>query len=191
MHNTNVKKFKSIVYGYSNQITISSNENFDVSSIIALRKQQFNKTSISVTLIYRSPNSPLAVFIDCLRYLLGRNIDLFLGDFTDELEEVPNLKEVFCNYKLKVTEPTNSDGVLLDHIYVSKLFENDKYVTSVVKNIYFSCHDAVKVQIRFRQNNQENNDFHISDWIIPKNLAIDLFPVKITKFYKITKLQLS
>lgn len=65
------------------------------------------------------------MFIDCLRYLLGRNIDFFLGGFTDELEEVPNLKEVFCNYNLKVSEPTNLDGALLDHIYVSKLFEND------------------------------------------------------------------
>ena len=57
--NTNINKVKSIAYGYSNQITILSNENFDTISVSTLRKQQFNNTFISMALIHRSPNSPL------------------------------------------------------------------------------------------------------------------------------------
>lgn len=35
-------------------------------------------------------------------------------------------------------------------------------MTSVLKNIYFSDHDDVKVWLRFRQNNDEDIDFNIS-----------------------------
>ena len=63
----------------------------DVISIFTLRKQQFSNTPISITLIYRLPNLPLSVFIDFSRYLVGRNIEIFLEDFnTDGFEEVRN-----------------------------------------------------------------------------------------------------
>ena len=45
---------------------------------------------------------------------------------------------------------------------MNKLFGNEKYVTSVENNTNFSDHDAFKVQIRFRQNNQEDIDFDIN-----------------------------
>ena len=65
---------------------------------------------------------------------------------------------------------TNLDGTLLDHVYISKSFKNWKYVIPVVTKIYFSDDDAVKVQSRFRQNNQEDTDFNISYWIPPIHL---------------------
>ena len=45
-----------------------------------------------------------------------------------------------------VKELTHWDGALLDHVYLHKLFPS-KNVNVVVKNIYFSDHDAVKLQI--------------------------------------------
>ena len=96
--------------------------------------------------------------------VVGRNIDIFLGHFNiDGFEGVRALKEVFSNYNLKVSEPTHLDGALLDHVYIKKSFENDKHVTSIVNNVYFSDHDAVKVQIRFKNNNQVGIDFNITD----------------------------
>ena len=56
-----------------------------------------------------------------------------------------------------MSEPTHLDGALLDHVYASVT-----YVTSLVNNIYFSDHDAVKVQIRFRRNDQEDINLNIS-----------------------------
>ena len=49
---TNANKFKGISHGYSNQITILSNENVRAISIFTLRKQQLSNTPISVGLIY-------------------------------------------------------------------------------------------------------------------------------------------
>ena len=40
--------------------------------------------------------------------------------------------------------------------------EMKNIVTSVENNTNFSDHDAFKVQIRFRQNNQEDIDFDIN-----------------------------
>ena len=49
----------------------------------------------------------------------------------------------------------------LDHVSISKSFKNEKYGVSVVNEIYVFYHDAVKVQIKYKQNNQENIDFYI------------------------------
>ena len=45
-----------------------------------------------MALIYRLSNSPLTGFIDCLRYLVGRNIDILLGDFNIDAFNEPNHK---------------------------------------------------------------------------------------------------
>ena len=82
-----------------------------------------------------------------------------LGDFNiDALDEVAyrRLKDTLSSYNLKVLEPTHLDGALLDHVYLHKTFEHDKLVMSVVNNIYFSDQDAVKVQLRCRQNSEND-----------------------------------
>ena len=66
-------------------------------------------------------------------------------------------------FSLKANEPTHLHCVLLDHVYIKKSFENDKHMTSMVNNVYFSDHNAVKVQIRFKDNNQGGIDFNITD----------------------------
>ena len=107
---------------------------------------------------------PLTEFIDCLRCLVGRNIDIVLGNFSiDAFERVKALKEVFSIYNLKVSEPTHSHGALLDHAYIKKSFENDKHVTSIVTNFYSSDHDVIKLQIGFKDNYQRGIDFNITD----------------------------
>ena len=58
-------------------------------------------------------------------------------------------------------EPTYLYDALLDHIYLNKTFEHDKFVLSVVNNIYFSNYDAVTMQLKFRQNSDNDIDFNI------------------------------
>ena len=88
---------------------------------------------------------------------MGSNIDVLLRGFNrDALDEVTyrRLKDTHSSYNLKVLELTHLDGTLLDHIYLHKKFEYDKLVMSVVINIYFSDHDTVTVQPKFRQNRE-------------------------------------
>ena len=92
---------------------------------------------------------------------------IFLGDFNiNTFEGVRASKEVFSKFNLKVSKPTHLDSALLDYLYIKKSFENDKHVTSIVNNVYFSDHDAVKVQIRFKDNNPGGMDFNITDWML-------------------------
>ena len=113
---------------------------------------------------YTCPNTQTSSVTDCLNYVVGSGIDVLLGDFNiDTLDEVAyrRLKDTLSSYNLKILEPTNLDGALLDHAYLHKTFEHDKLVMYVVNNIYFSDHDAVRVQSRFRQNNDNDIDFNI------------------------------
>ena len=95
---------------------------------------------------------------------MGSGIDVLLRDFNIyALDEVAyrRLKDTVNSYYLKVLEPTHLDGALLDHVYLHEPFGHEKLVMSIVNNIYFSDHDAVIVQLRFRQNSDNDTDFNI------------------------------
>ena len=87
-----------------------------------------------------------------------------LGDFNiDSLDKVAyrRLKDTLSSYNLKVLEPTHFDGALLDHVYLHKTFEHVKIVMSIVNSIYILDHDVVTVQLKFRQNSDNDIDFNI------------------------------
>ena len=148
----------------SNNVEILAKEDFNGIYIFNIQKQHFSNNPFSTVLIYKCPNTQTSAFIDCLNYVVGSGIDVLPGDFNiDALDEVAyrRLKDTPSGYNLKVLEPTHLDGALLDHVYLHKTFEHDKLVMSVVNNIYFSDHDAVTVQLRFRQNSDNDIDFNI------------------------------
>ena len=65
---------------------------------------------------------------------------ILLGDFNiDAFSSNGCAKhdDVLSNYRLLVKEPTCLDVVLLDHIYLHKLFQS-KTVNAVFKNIFFT-----------------------------------------------------
>ena len=95
---------------------------------------------------------------------MGSGINVLLGNFNiDVLNEVAyrRLKDTLSSYNLKVLKPTHVDGALPDHVYLHKTFEHKKLVISAVNNTYFSDHDSVTVQLRFRQNSDNDIDFNI------------------------------
>ena len=148
----------------SNDVEILAKEDFNGISIFNIRKQHCTKNPFSIALIYRCPNTQTSVFIDCLNYVVGSSIDVLLGDFNiDELDEVAyrRLKDTLSSCNLEVLEPTHLDLEILDHVYLHKKFEHDKLVMPLVINIYFSDYDAVTVQLRFRQNSDNDIDFNI------------------------------
>ena len=127
-------------------------------------KKHLVNNPFSTALTYRFPNAQTSDFIDCLNYVVSSGIDVLLGDFNvDALDEVAyrRLKDTLSSYNLKVLEPTHLDRALLDHVSLHKTFEHDKHVMSVVNNMHFSDHDAVTVQLRVRQNSDNDIDFNI------------------------------
>ena len=88
-----------------------------------------------------------------------------LGDFNNNAfctDSHTSLKHILSDYNILVFEPTHLDGGLLDHVYVSNSFCVNIATTVVIKNIYFSDHDAVKLQITLRSNNDIEESINFS-----------------------------
>ena len=110
-------------------------------SILTVTKHQFYEYPINVALVYQSPNIPVAGFLDQLTYFTNaRKINMLLSDACGKLHDI------LSNYRLVVKQPSHLVGTLLDHVYLHKLFLSQN-VNEVVKKIYFSDHDAEKLQI--------------------------------------------
>ena len=110
-------------------------------------KQSFSRGPINVLLLYRSHTIGQNNFAGIIRYFLLRENDILtiFRDFNiNALEGNDYMSQYLSNYKMIVTSPTHISGSLLDHVYVLyNFFENFK-VTSYMKSVYSSDHDAVK-----------------------------------------------
>ena len=102
--------------------------------------------------MYRKNSLKLDDFIYTINHFLSQienNIQLILGDFNynafKEDSSREKLSEVLTDYNQIVDQPTHISGSLIDHVYIKKAFQNQIDMHSIVKNIHFSDHDAVKL----------------------------------------------
>ena len=107
---------------------------------LSITKPQFYEHPITVALVDRSPNTPVAGLLDQLIYFTNAGkIDILPGDLNIDAfdgDACAKPRDVLRNYRLVVKEATHFDRALLDHVYLHKLFRS-KNVNMVVKNIYF------------------------------------------------------
>ena len=119
--NSNENKYRCIAFCYSNRVSVLDH---NAISIIAITKPQFYEYQITIALVYRSPNSSIASFLDQVVYFTNaKTIDILLGDFNIDAfdgDAYTRLDEVLSSYRLMVKEPTHLDGGLLDHVYLLK-----------------------------------------------------------------------
>ena len=122
--NSKGNKYRSFAFYYSNRVSVLDHEDHNAISIIAITAPQFYEYPIIIALVYRSPNSPTACFLDQLVYLFNaRTTDILLGDsniVAFDGDAYTRLDEVLSSYRLMVKEPTHLDGGLLDHVYLLK-----------------------------------------------------------------------
>ena len=130
LFNSNVDKYKSLAIAYKPHIDVALTPESHRSgmSLISVRKMTFRDKPFLLLLLYRSHSSTLTAFLDQLSCVISTNreIDFILGDF--------NVDSVI-NRQLSIWME-----VILNRISSSKL----------VKCIHFSDHDAVKIRITTR-----------------------------------------
>ena len=118
-----------------------------IHQVLLSYKQSNSRGPINVLLLYRSHTIGQNNFAGIIRYFLLRENDILtiFRDFNiNALEGNDYMSQYLSNYKMIVTSPTHISDSLLDHVYVLyNFFENFK-VTSYMKSVYFSDHDAVK-----------------------------------------------
>ena len=149
-------KFMSIAVCIKDYIQITEHEHF--SSINALKfvvTNSINQQNPSFLLLYRKQSTSIPLFISNLKYILNsNNIDVVLGDFninylnSDDIDNL-SFKSLMNNFNFEqiVQQPTFiSSGSLLDHIYVKSA--NLKILQNDLVNVYYSDHDAIKINIQ-------------------------------------------
>ena len=112
-----------------------------------------NHQNPSFLLLYRKKSTSIPLFISNLEHILNsNNIDVVLGDFninylnSDDNLSLKSLMNSF-NFEQIVQQPTFiSSGSLLDHIYFKSA--NLKILQNDLVNIYYSDHDAIKINIQ-------------------------------------------
>ena len=138
-YNSNADKFQSIACAVKHPVSIMSHEKFPGFSFVSICKHNFFENGIKLGILYRKCSNSLNLFYDNLRVLVSEfNIDILLGDFNvDYFEKHDLLNEVLTDYKMIVTESTQIDGALLDHVYVKKQCFSEYDITSIVKCFFF------------------------------------------------------
>ena len=147
--NNDDDKFQSIFCGVKVPTLIVSHDKFPGFSILTISKDTFLDCNFTVGVLYRKHSSSLNLFYDHLIVLVNTyGIDILVGDFNiNYFDKQDLLNDALSDYAMIVTTPTHIDGSLLDHIYVKNQVLADFNVRSMVKNIFFSDHDVVKIKI--------------------------------------------
>ena len=145
--NNNVDKFLSILVGLRESVQLTHVEKCPGAMLFKLLKTTFYENTISCLLLYRknSFNREDSLYL-IQHFLANEPIDIILGDFNvNALNGNNYFADYLTDYKQVVTEPTHISGSLIDHIYIHDNLFQVVNIETLVKNVYFSDHDAIKL----------------------------------------------
>ena len=157
VHNVSSDKFCSIACCYRNTINVNEHNCIPSISLLKLRKDSFCQNTVNILLVYRKNNSNFDHFTYSIQHLLSQeenSIHIILGDFNANYLNHDNngrkLSDLLANYKQIITEPTHIPGSLINHVYVKETVLDQFVCCSTIKNVYFSDHDAIKINLKIR-----------------------------------------
>ena len=114
--------------------------------MIQFRKSTVADQLINPAVVYHSPSLFRVNFVNYLIDIVEENnVDILLGDFNINTFHVtlPN-NIILKRFQMIVTELTHNGGGLIDHVYLRNSFMKNKQTSSLMRNIFFSDHDAFK-----------------------------------------------
>ena len=147
--------FNSLAVLHKNSLKIESFIYFDSRNAALLRIKKAQLT-INILILYRNNNSAVANFLVNLRQIIAvHNIHIVLGDFNINFldfshSSTSTLLDLMESFNFKQTVPAATfvpAGTLIDHVYINMAYVSLHHITTVVKSVYYSDHDAVKLCI--------------------------------------------
>ena len=112
----------------------------------------YSKIPLKLMILYKPNSQPLTLFSDYLHYMIdAKGPDIIIGDFNIDAYQESRLSHLLADYSQFVDSPTHIAGSTLDHVYVKNGLQENNDIKVSVLNIYFSDHDAVRVQISKNQ----------------------------------------
>ena len=148
-HNTERDKFCSLASCWKSTLNVE-HEDIPGAMMLSINKETFMPQPVNMLLLYRKNSTSLIDFSYLLSHFLSRCddcIQVILGDFNVSAFDNHQVKDFLGNYTLIINQPTHLSGSLLDHVYVKNDFMNKISIRCIIKNIFFSDHDAVKFQL--------------------------------------------
>ena len=156
IHNVDDDKYCSIVTCLRrNNIQLLNVYHIPSATVVTVEKEDI-LNSLHILLLYRKHSMPIQEFVYFIRHMsahVDNDVHIILGDFNIDAFGNRNtaLKEILQQYKVIVNDPTHLSGSLLDQVYIRKdLLDRASSIECVVKCIFFSDHDAVKLQLTFK-----------------------------------------
>ena len=119
--------------------------------MFSIKKEEFSNQPVYILLIYKKQEMSTQSLCEILTYFVNseNNLQIVLGDFNinafEENGDNHMITSALRNFKLVVNEPTHISGSLIDHVYVRESFLQEVSFNSVIKNTYFSDHDAFQI----------------------------------------------
>lgn len=149
VHNINIDRFSSLIVGYRDTVEISELTEIPGATFFKLIKRTLQKNTISFLLIYRKNSFCQEESLYMIQHFLGNSaIDVILGDFNvNALGDNNYFMDYLTDYEQIVSEPTHISGSIIDHIYINRNILKNLNVKTLIKNIYFSDHDAIQLRI--------------------------------------------
>ena len=138
---------------YKKDIKLLRSLHADSISIVCFQNPSVN-SSFTFILAYRkqSTNS-LSYSQELAEIAFSENADIILGDFNINAFNDCKLADALSDYQQIVTEPTHLQGSLLDLVFIKKSILTNYQCESIVKCVFYSDHDVVKVKLQKRNNN--------------------------------------
>ena len=104
---------------------------------------------INIILLYRQRNLDNEQFLYLLQHLKGAvdKVHIILGDFNKNYftDESNFLRTYLQDYEMIIRKPTHISGSLIDHVYIHKDFKKLFEITSTIRSIYYSDHEAIQI----------------------------------------------
>ena len=121
-------------------------------SILIFHKPSFCDKYFKIILLYKKNSVPQAFFLSQLQDLIcNEQIQIILGDLNTHAFDSDNYASLLKSlerYSMAVRDPRRLSGSLIDRLYASNAILDKFQATATIKNIYFSDHDAVNVELR-------------------------------------------
>lgn len=157
-HGISNDKYCSLACGVRSNIEIVDFWVVNSAMLFSLRADNIQEQEFNILLLYHKKSvsvSDLVYVISHFMSVYHNNVHLILGDFNiNALNSNDNvsirLSNLLLNYKLMINEPTHISGSLIDHVYSRREISELMNVTTIITNVFFSDHNAVKIKIARR-----------------------------------------
>ena len=150
-NNNGHNRYANIAFGYQKSVSLLDEYSIPNTTLFQVSKESFLPRKLNFLLLYRSKEIGQNDFLYIIEHCFSRvaNVDVIFGDFNIDAFKGNNyVSEYLSQYEMVVNSSTHISGSLIDHVYIAKDLCQQTEIITMIKNVYFTDHDAVKIVLK-------------------------------------------